>query len=421
MARNRRNIRRKRNIIVEFLTLKRFLIIISILTVVVGACIMIQKVQKSQMLATYAMQKEEIDGYTQQLYTFIDETISIGNDNISKTDEIYQLSAVGDLLCSQTMIDDAYNERTNSYDFSHMFAGVSQYTKNADIVMGTMETNFTNSEYTSKNTPIEFAKAAMASGLNTVSISHNHSLNYGLKGVLDTKTNLMELGYSVVGDTLGESTVLIKSVKGMQIAFLSYTYGFNDQDKKTDTEIESIRVYSEENVNKDVEYALENGAEYICVLIHWGDAMSSEISDSQYEMADYLVESGVDLIIGAHPSIVQPMEIRQNSEGKNVFIAYSIGTYISGMITEETKVELVLNIELRKSSEDGIVYLNKVDYTPIYVLDNGIDSENRYQLIDMKDIALKYANGQTDRIDEEIYQKLLNALERLNNLLVQGE
>ena len=153
-------------------------------------------------------------------------------------------------------------------------------------------------------------------------------------------------------------------------------------------------------------------------MIHWGDAISSTVSDEQRKIADFLVESGVNLIIGAHPSVVQPMEVRQNADGDNVFIAYSIGTYISTLSAEEARTELVLNIELRKSGKDGKVYLNKVDYTPIYMLDNGEGAEPRFELIDMKKTATGYmASGSTQTISRETYDNLVEGLNRLNDIL----
>ena len=113
------------------------------------------------------------------------------------------------------------------------------------------------------------------------------------------------------------------------------------------------------------------------------------------------------------------MEIRQNADGDNVFIAYSIGTYVSTLSSEEARTELVLNIELRKSGKDGKIYLNKVDYTPIYMLDNGENATNRFELIDMKSTATAYAEGNTDIITRETYDKLIKALNRLNNILAQ--
>ena len=155
------------------------------------------------------------------------------------------------------------------------------------------------------------------------------------------------------------------------------------------------------------------------MLIHWGDAISETVNDEQREIANFLVENGANLILGAHPSVVQPMEVRQNEDGDNVFIAYSIGTYISTLSSEEAKTELVLNIELCKNGKDGKVTLNKVDYTPIYMLDNGENAENRFELIDMKSTATSYAGGNTEIVTRETYDSLVRALDRLNGILSQ--
>ena len=234
----------------------------------------------------------------------------------------------------------------------------------------------------------------------------------------ETRDNLEDIGFNVVGDKLETANaVCIKEVKNTKIAFLTYTCFMDNEEQRTEEELNCVNMYSEEQAKSDIEYAKENGAEYICVMIHWGDAISNTVSEEQKSIADFLIDNGVNLIIGAHPSVVQPMEVRQNADGDNVFIAYSIGTYVSTLSAEEARTELVLNIELRKSGKDGKVYLNKVDYTPIYMLDNGESAQNRFTLIDMKSTATSYADGKTDVVTRETYDKLVAGLNRLNDIL----
>ncbi len=400
--------------------MKTFLTIIGILLSVIIVCIGINGYRRYEDRQLLAKQKQELEQQSQEIFSRIEDDISQANQNISETDEIIKMSAVGDILSGESMVKDGYVEFNGkeTYDFSHVFSKVSKYINNADIVMGTMETNFTSGKYTDKNTPKEFAKEVKKSGVNVVTIAHNHSLDCGLKGLKDTKSCLKELGYDTVGDKLDDkNAVLIKQVKDTKIAFLTYTYGINNESSKTKKELNSVNIYSKKQVKSDMKYAKKQGADCICVMIHWGDVSSSTVSDEQRKMADYLVEQGADIIIGAHPSVVQPMEIVKNKEGKNVFIAYSIGTYISTLVDEDSKVELVLNIELRKSGKDGEVYLNKVDYTPIYVLDNGQQAENRYELIDMKSAATSYASGDTNDIDRATYDKLLRGIDKLKTTL----
>ena len=78
---------------------------------------------------------------------------------------------------------------------------------------------------------------------------------------------------------------------------------------------------------------------------------------------------------------------------------------------------MVLNIELRKSGKDGKVYLNKVNYTPIYVLDNETKENNRFELIDMKSVASEYASGNSKNISRSTYDKLIKGLKKLEKIL----
>ncbi len=415
MPRNRRNTRRIKSI-KDVLNTKTFLTIVFILLTIIIVCIGINEYKRYEDKKLLAEQKEELEKQSEEIFSAISADISQTNQNISESDVLIKMSAVGDILCSNEMLEDAYNESTKTYDFSHMFNNVSGFINEADIVMGTMETGIIEGEYNEKNAPMEFARAVKNSGVNLVTISHNHSLDNGVNGLKETRENLEKIGFDVVGDKIEDANaVCIKEVKGTKIAFLTYTC-FMDEDAEKE-ELNCVNMYSEEQVKSDIEYAKENEAEYICVMIHWGDAISSTVSKEQKEIADFLVENGVNLILGAHPSVVQPMEVRQNKDGENVFIAYSIGTYISTLSAEEARTELVLNIELRKSGKDGKVYLNKVDYTPIYMLDNGESAENRFELVDMKSTAMGYTTGgDTQKITRETYDKLVEGLNRLNEL-----
>lgn len=416
MARNRRNIRRRS--IKEYLNMKTFLIIVGILVAIIVVSIGINGTRLYFDRKEIAKQQEEIRQQSEEIFSQITDNINQANQNISESDVLIKMSAVGDILCSQEMLDDAYNEQTKSYNFSHMFNRVSGFIDEADIVMGTMETGITDSkEYNSQNAPIEFAQAVKNSGVNLVTIAHNHSLDNGVDGLSETQKNLEKLDYSVIGSQIDTAnSVEIREVKGAKIAFLSYTCFMDNEQAKDKEELNCVNMYSEEKALEDIEYAKENGAEYICVMIHWGDAITETVNSEQKEIADFLVENDVDLILGAHPSVVQPMEVRKNAEGDNVFIAYSIGTYISTLSSEDARTELVLNIELRKSGTDGKVTLNKVNYTPIYMLDNGTDAKDRFELIDMKGTATSYSLGSTEGISRETYDKLVSALNKLNGL-----
>jgi len=351
---------------------------------------------------------------------FEDKSYEENNEeSIVKPDTIANISIVGDILCDDAMIADAKVDDT--YNFSHMFENINDIINNSDITVGTMETNFTDdefSDYGKCNSPKEFAKDVKNSGIDLVSIAHNHSLDYGVEGINQTKNYLTELGFTTVGTSTfeDEKRYVIKEIKGIKIAFLAYTYGFNNEKLLSDEEKKYVNIYNEEQVKKDLENANAE-AEFIFVIMHWGEVYSNNVSEEQSKIAQFLVENGTDTIVGAHPAVVEPMEVVQNKEGENVFIAYSVGNYISNLGYENSNLEMILDIQIRKNGETGKVTLEKVTYTPVYMVDNGTKADNRFELVHMKETAKEYASGNTDIISEKLYKKLIKGLEKLEQII----
>ncbi|MGN1326821.1 MAG: CapA family protein [Clostridia bacterium] len=419
--RNRRNTRR-RNIILDTITNKNFIIISCILlAVIIGASGLI-KYRNYQDKLLIAKQAKDLENQTEEIFSSIENNLdSVGGKvNTIKT---VKIAAVGDILCQMDMIEDAYSD--GAYDFSNMFSNITKYVQNSDIAIGTLETNFVNNSYSGYakyNAPIEFLQAVKKSGINLVSIAHNHQLDYGIEGRNTTIEKIQEQDISVTGianNTENEDkefTGIIKEINDIKIAFLGYTYGLSNAAGLTEEEEASSNIYSEELVLKDLQYAKQN-SNYIIVIMHWGNVNDSTISEEQNNITGFLVNNGVDMILGSHPSVVEPMKIIQDTEGKNILVAYSLGNYISSLKYENADVELILNIQIAKSQDSGKAILQKVDYTPIYMLDNGTKAENRFELTDMKKLASDYANGDTSKISRKTYDKLIEKLNTLQEIV----
>lgn len=422
--RNRRNTRRK-NVILETITNKKFIRISSILLVAIIILFGSIKIRNYFDKKELAEQARELDKQTGEIFTAMETEIKETNtkkDGIKKTSTA-KISAVGDILCQMDMIQDAQNE--DSYDFSYMFDNITKYVKKSDIAIGTLETNFTSNRYSGVgkyNTPTEFLTAVKNSGISLVSLAHNHVLDYGEDGLNQTISKIHEEGMNITGiqnneeNENSEFTGNIKEVNGIKIAFLSYTYGLSNENEVSEEEKSKVNIFSEELALKDIQYAKEN-SNYIIVIMHWGDVNSSTITDYQNNITGFLVNNDVDMILGSHPSVVEPMKIIQNAEGKNILVAYSLGNYISSLKYENADVELILNIQIAKSEDQEKAVLQKVDYTPIYVLDNGTKSEKRFELTDMKQLAKDYANGDTSKISRKKYDEIIKKLDELQKIV----
>lgn len=434
--RNRRNTR-KRNVVLDTITNKNFIIIVSILLAIIIVAEGVIQIRKYQDRKLLAKQAEELEKQTGEIFTAIENELTNPSTNGETTvrTKTAKISAVGDILCQMDMIDDA--KTSDEYDFSHMFTGISKFVKNSDIAIGTLETNFVDGKYSGVgkyNSPIEFLKAVKDSGIGLVSLAHNHVLDYGTQGLETTISKIKEQNIEITGikenskrtneqdeNTLDEEkqenpdfTGNIKEINGIKVAFLGYTYGLSNENEVNEEEKKKANIYSEELAKKDIQYAKQS-SNYIIAIMHWGDVNSSEISEYQRNITSFLVENGVDMILGAHPSVVEPMEMIQTEEGKNVLVAYSLGNYMSTLKYDDANVELILNIQISKSSDSDKAVLQKVDYKPIYVLDNGTKAENRFELTDMKKLAQDYANGDTSRISRKTYESIISKLEKLQN------
>lgn len=421
--RNRRNTRR-RNVVVDTMTNKNFIIICVVLLTIIIISIGAIQIRKNQDRILIAKQAEELDKQTEEIFTAIENNLTNPAENTENTPRvsIVKIAAVGDILCQMDMINDAYSD--GRYNFNNMFSNINKFVKNSDIAVGTLETNFTSNNFSGAgkyNAPTEFLSAVKESGIDLVSLAHNHKFDYGIDGLNETIAKVKEQEMSVTGvannseNENSEFTGIIKEIKGVKIAFLGYTYGLGKK-QLTDEERTMANIYSEELAIKDIEYAKAN-SNYIIVIMHWGNVNNSRISQEQRDITGFLVNQGIDMILGSHPSVVEPMEIIQNAEGKNILVAYSLGNYISSFKYENADVELILNIQIAKSSDSDKAVLQKVDYTPIYVLDNGTKAENRFELTDMKELARNYANGDTSKINRRTYDSLIEKLNNLQNIV----
>lgn len=385
--------------------------------IVIVICSLVIGVRTYQDKKQMAKQKEMLE---QQLEAIFETKVEVAEDKEEeKEDTVIHIAVVGDILCGNEMLEDAKKE--DVYDFTSMFGEGSNYIETADIAIGTMETNYTEDAYSGYlkcNSPKSFAQAVRKTGIDLVSTAHNHSLDYGQEGLKRTKSTLEELGYSVVGtkSTLEEKNYIIKDIKGIKIAFLAYTYGFSNEETLSIEDKKYVNQFSQEQAKVDLESASQE-ADYICVMMHWGEINSTNASKEQEKTADFLIENGVNMIVGAHPAVIQPMQIKENAQGEAAFISYSVGNYISSLGYENANLEMILDIQIKKQADTGKVILEKVTYTPIYMMDNGKTAENRYRLMDMKETARRYANGETNFITKKVYNQLVTGLEKIEEII----
>lgn len=406
MARSRRNKRNNKNKIVDYFS--KFAII-SIIIIII--CSIILSVRYYFETVEVANQKIKLQEEIKSIY---ERKPTETEEEAEEKDKTINISIIGDILCGNGMLNDAKKE-DGSYNFDSMLSGINEITKASDIVIGTMETNFIQEhEYSGVNkynAPIEFAQTIKNSGVDIVSIAHNHSLDYGVEGLNTTKQQLESIGI----ETVGTQNYVVRNIKGVKVALLAYTYGFSNESDLSTEDKQNVNIFSKEKSANDINQAKKE-ADYIMVIMHWGDVNSTKKNDEQEEVADYLISIGANAIVGSHPSVPQAMEMKKNTQGEDEFVSYSLGNYISSLGYENSNLQVIINLQIRKESKTEKIVLEKVTYTPLYVLNRGTKAENQYQVLDIKKEAKKYLDGENN-IDKKTYEKLMEALEKIENII----
>lgn len=417
MARNRRKKRYYGPRIFDYIEAKTFFIILSILLGMIVLVLLFISFRSTSEMNKLAKQTEELNHKFEQIYDESSEPNGQVEQQEVDPQEVISLTILGDIYCTTDMISDAYRNDNHQYDFHNMFGNIQGLVQEADLAIGTVGTNFTKEDYTSGtrfNSPTEFADALSDIGLDVVNTATDHAGDFGQEGYQETNNYWRQKGLTVAGEKQEENNLIVHEVKGMKIAFLSYL-----QKGILENESISVETYQKEIAQKQIEYAKQN-ADYVIVFMHWSSINQSFASTRETNLADELVSLGADMVLGSHSNYVQQMQVKQNQQGKNTFVSYSLGNYLFQTTDYHTQAELVLKVELRKSEEDGKLYLKKVDYVPIYAVDNGKSAENRFEYIDLKGKVESYTEEPTNEEEKVKYKQMKDTLEWIEKVIVGG-
>jgi len=279
--------------------------------------------------------------------------------------------SVGDILIHESVYKDAEKE-DGTYDFHDMFTDIEPIIKKYDLKFCNQESNIGGktlgiSGYPSFNSPDEIGDELVNLGFNLISLANNHTLDKGEDAALYSNSYWKSKNVNFAGSysNVDERNELnIYEQNGIKYAFLAYTTISNAKVKKEYL----LNVYSADKAKVDIE-KVKDQVDVIIVSMHWGVEDTNTPTESQRQIADYLSSLGVNMIIGHHPHVVQPVEYVNDT-----LVIYSLGNFISNQLT------IGLN--------NGIGLMYGID---IVVDDTGVRFENEY-----KELVLAYAEKSTN-------------------------
>lgn len=367
---------------------------------------------------------------------FANQDIVYNVDNTFKIINRLTITAGGDLNSSEII---------HTQSTAHMWDDIEGFYFSGDIVCANLESPLDISRPVSgvppmcltaprlNTSPDMFERFARGNrGINLFATANNHSLDMGESGLIATLDFLDSKNYRHVGTsrTIEEQMdIPVIEENGLRVAFLSYTYCMNGQDpilgkeymtnvirlNKPDTNISLIKEH--------VRVAHEKKADIIAAVLHWSIEFETYPIENIIKMGHRIMECGVDIILGGHPHVAQPMEKYKfkdpyTKEDKEGFIIYSLGELVSyNAFSKNSRLALTIKLEISKGTIHGIPLTKITDLKvmPIYTWVRIFkDGSSDYRLLNFRKTIEQLSKGQNPY---KFDSKQIDELKRLESLL----
>ena len=331
------------------------------------------------------------------------ETAEVKKEPEVKTSKL-SLVMVGDGLLHSSVYNDAYKDGV--YDFKPQLEYIKPIVQNYDLAFYNQEsilggTSIGLSDYPTFNSPWEFGDAMIDAGFNLVSLANNHTMDRGEKAIINSceywKTkDVLTAGSYCSSEEANE--IKIKEKNGIKYTLLAYTYGTNGISIPSGKEY-LVNLYSDEKAKNDIE-KVRDKVDLLIVSMHWGTEYRSEPTEEQQRQANYLSSLGVDIIIGTHPHVIEPITYINDT-----LVIYSLGNFISAQSTNNdynTMVELMTSVDVIKEEKDGQATI-KLDNLNNELLYNYYKKGSRWT--DFKVIPFSQMNSNYNSDYQRLYNK----------------
>ena len=263
--------------------------------------------------------------------------------------------------------------------------------------------------YPKFNCPDGIVEAAKDAGIDMLLTANNHCSDTTTEGVLRTVKRVREMGLTPLGTQLSdeEPKYAVVDVNGIKVGMAAYTYATSEVGgrpslnfEKEVTEVGLVNYFTYDNLEtfySEVQSVLSqmrsDGAEATMLYVHWGTEYSLQADSAQRMIAQKMCDLGVDVIVGGHPHVVEPMELLTSSSDSRhkTAVIYSLGNAVSNqrrdlmtLNTGHTEDGAVFTVTFEKYA-DGGVYVADVNVMPTWVNLHSVDEKQEYNIVPLED------------------------------------
>ena len=257
----------------------------------------------------------------------------------------------GDIMSHRSQISSAFNYKSKSYDYKSVFEDVAKIFKKADFAVANLETTFGGRPYSGFprfSAPDSLAKAITYANINVLVTANNHSADRGCRGIKRTidilnQNSLLHTGTFASKTQKEQNNLLILQKDNLKVGLLNYTQDTNDIYVRKPC---IVNLINKRQIQNDIQEAKPR-VDKLIVFLHWGEQYRFHPNRYQKRLAKFLINSGVDIVIGSHPHVIEPMFFDKNS---SIIVAYSLGNFISNQQRTGRDGGAILEIKIQKES-----------------------------------------------------------------------
>lgn len=359
------------------------------------------------------------------------------------------IGATGDILMHDLVIQSGYNSETKEYDYNYMFehfgkcaSGVDYAIANLEVTLCSNDNGYKYQGYPCFNCPDSIVDALKNAGFDMLLTANNHSYDTGATGFARTQQVIEEKGLPHIGTrpSLGSKNYAVVDVNGIKIGMINYTYNTGVKDSGAvmlngiPLSVDNSKLVNTFNYDRlssfydklegEMKAMREDGAEAIVLYIHWGDEYRTTENATQRKMAQQLCNMGIDVIVGNHAHVPQPVTLLQseNDETQKTLCLYSTGNAVSNMYktskhSSHTEDGMLFTFTFAKYS-DGTVLVESTRIIPTWVHRYDEGNVRKFKVMCMDDTIDDWAAHLN--ISEDVLSKCQASYDRTMGIVSEG-
>lgn len=317
------------------------------------------------------------------------------------------VTAIGDMLIHDSVYEDA--KTANGYKFMPMLAQVKPFLNDSTITIANQETMIGGialglSSYPTFNSPYAVGDALKKAGVDVVTIANNHALDGGEEAIRSAIRHWEKIDMMYVGAYKSENDSnrirVYKTDEGISAAILAFTYGTNG------IPIPEGKDYLVNLIDKalmaDKINRAKKKADIVILNMHFGDQYERLPNERQKSLVQFAADHGVDVVIGHHPHVLQPINWVKGEDGNKTLVAYSLGNFLSGQDEFYRRIGGIFKFTVHKTvkAEKETVQVKAPKFMPTFVnYQNGAN----YEVVPMYQLT-----NDDLRNAQQHYQKIKN-------------